>query len=226
MDERSSVALIDALARVWSRIRTYHPDVPGVVLLAAPAANGMPNSLGHFAPLRWKGPRAVADPIHEVVVIAEYLDRSVEEILSTLLHEAAHALNHQRGVHDCSRSQYHNKKYKETAEALGLDVKQVANYGFALTTLALGTATRYEDEIQYLQQVLIHRRRPVLATGRGSSTEEDQDADNNEDSGTSSSRSRKAVCRCEPQFIIRVSKTTLERTVIRCETCDSPFVLA
>lgn len=125
-----------------------------------------------------------------------------------------------------STSQYHNRKYEETAEALGLDVRQVANYGFALTTLALGTASKYEEEIQYLQQVLIHRRRPVVSPGRGSSNSEDQDANNNEDSGTSSSRSRKAACRCEPQFIIRVSKTTLERTVIRCETCGSPFVLA
>jgi len=66
VDERASVDLIDALARIWSRIRSHHPDVPGVVLLAAPAANGAPNSLGHFAPLRWKGPKNVGDPVHEV----------------------------------------------------------------------------------------------------------------------------------------------------------------
>ncbi len=226
MDERASVDLITALARVWSKIRALHPEVPGVVLLAAPAANGMPNSLGHFAPLRWRGPRTVADSIHEVVVIAEHLDRPPEQILETLIHEAAHAYNHQRGVHDCSKSQYHNRKYKETAEALGLEVRQVAHYGFALTSLAPGTAGKYEEEVQYLQRVLIHRRRPDLSPGRGtSSSDEDQDTDNNEDGSTSSSRSRKAVCRCEPPFIIRVAKTTLERTVISCETCDQPFAL-
>ncbi len=228
MDERASVDLISALARVWSKIRSYHPDVPGVVLLAAPAANGAPNCLGYFAPLRWNAPKVAGDPVHEVVVIAEYLDRGVEDILDTLLHEAAHALNFARKIHDCSRSQYHNAKFKEAAEALGLEVTKVKHYGYALTRLAIGTATLYEQEIQHLQGVLIHRRRPVVVlTGdTGGSTPEGPDAGDNKEDGKSSARSRKAVCRCEPPFIIRVSKATIERTSITCGTCGEEFALA
>ena len=37
MDEQRSVRLIEALSRVWTRIRIRHTDVPPVVLLAAPA---------------------------------------------------------------------------------------------------------------------------------------------------------------------------------------------
>ena len=36
-------------------------------------------------------------------------------------------------------------------------------------------------------------------------------------------RSRKATCACP--FIIRVSRKTIESTVIRCESCGEPFRL-
>ena len=55
MDERTSVRLIEALSRVWTKIRIRHPDVPPVVLLAAPAPRGEMRVLGHFAALRWSG---------------------------------------------------------------------------------------------------------------------------------------------------------------------------
>jgi hypothetical protein len=225
LDERVSVVLLDALARVWSRIRSFHEDVPGVVLLAAPAAHGSPNSLGHFAPVRWRGRRNQADPLHEVLVIAEYLDRPAEQIVETLIHEAAHAANHELGLFDCSASQYHNRQFKKAAEAMGLDVKQIRHYGFALTTLAPGTDRHYQKEIDHLQQVIIHRRRPVLSSGRGPSPGEDSDdEDSNQDTRASASRSRKAVCRCP--FIIRVSKKVLDQTDITCSTCGEKFELA
>lgn len=54
MHERTSVVLIEALTRVWSRIRVHHPEVPGVMLLAAPSLRSDLSVLGHFAPLRWR----------------------------------------------------------------------------------------------------------------------------------------------------------------------------
>ena len=219
MHERASVILIEALAKVWSRIRVYHPAVPGVMLLAAPSLRSDLSVLGHFAPLRWRHRQKGASSHHEVMVVAEHLDRDVTDIVGTLIHEAAHAMNFERGIHDCSRSQYHNRAFKEAAEALGLTVAQVPHYGFAVTRLKPETVERYQDDLKYLAEVLIHRAKPTPLSGATPKGGEDEPPDDKP-----SSRNRKAVCKCS--FIIRVAKATLEQTVIRCESCNEPFVLA
>lgn len=221
MDETISVVLIQALSAIWSAIRSHHPEVPGVVLLPAPAIRK--NTLGHFAPLRWQARQEGDLLMHEVVVVAEHLNRPAEEILETLVHEAAHALNFARGIRDCSRSQYHNAKFKDAAEELGLAVERVPHYGWALTRLTEAVTDRYARETLSLANVLVHRRSAASIRAPppngGSDNKEDQGDDNKP-----RSRSRKATCACP--FIIRVSKKTLADTVIRCESCGEPFELA
>lgn len=219
MHERQSVALIEALTRVWSSIRAHHHGVPGVMLLAAPSLRGDLSVLGHFAPLRWRHRHDGKTGYHEVLVVAEHLDRSAADIVETLLHEAAHALNFERLIRDCSRSQYHNRAFKAAAEELGLAVEQVPHYGFALTTLRESTRQRYVEAINQLEGVLIHRAKPPQTKGGPSKGGEDELPGDH-----SGSRNRKAICQCP--FIIRVAKTTLQQTTIRCENCGSEFVLA
>lgn len=229
MDEQTSVQLISAMAACWSAIRERHPDVPGVVLLPAPAQRGRMNVLGHFAPIRWKTKRADDVLLHEVVVVAEHLDRSAEDIFETLVHEAAHALNFARGIFDCSpTSQYHNAKFKLAADELGLEVMKVPHYGWAYTTLAETTKEAYSAVVTGLDEALVHRRKPVLIvvppsmppTGDQTPTA-GKDA---EDDSTPVGRSRKAICSCP--HIIRVSKKVMEATTIRCDSCGNPFCLA
>lgn len=221
MHERLSVVLIEALTRIWSRIRVHHPEVPGVMLLAAPSLRRDLSALGHFAPLRWRHKEKGGVHYHEVVVVAEHLDRNPADIVETLLHEAAHALNFARGIKDCTASQYHNQLFKAAAEELGLTVEQVPHYGFALTGLKPGTITRYEEDIKQLAEVIIHRAKSVALSGVETPPKPgDADTTPGDRHG---SRSRKAVCRCP--FIIRVAKSTLEQTRIRCETCGEVFEL-
>ena len=221
MHERTSVVLIEALTRIWSRIRVYHPEVPGVMLLAAPSPRGDLSVLGHFAPLRWRGKKQEGSHHHEVVVVAEHLDRNPADIVGTLIHEAAHALNFEKGISDCTRSQYHNQHFKTAATVLGLTVEQVRHYGYAITRLTPETEARYHEDIQHLSDILIHRAKPVTTLGPapsgGNTPEKGQ-----EDKPTS--RLRKATCPCS--FIIRVAKSTMDQTVIRCDTCGDPFQLA
>ena len=167
--------------------------------------------------VRWSPREENGTRFHEVVVVAEHLDRSAEAIVETLLHEAAHALNFARGSHDCSASQYHNAHFKAAAEELGLVVTQVQHYGFAKTSMPVETVKVYEEEVRRLEEVLVHRRKPpaarVLPTrtpGNGDTTKEG-----------SQGRSRKATCAC--RFIIRVSRKTMQDTVIRCSRCGEPF---
>lgn len=211
MDRSVTVELISALDALWRAIRRHHPDTPDVILLPAPSIHGRRAVLGHFAPLRWQTRKDDTTLIHEVVVVAEYLDRSPTDVLETLLHEAAHAVNFQRGIRDCSASQYHNRKFKAAAEELGLCVTQVKHYGFALTELGDGAAERYADQVDQLTQVLAHRRLMRVNTPTGKGT-------------ASTSRHLRAQCSCG--FIIRVSRKTASSTIIVCMVCGEPFRLA
>lgn len=73
--------------------------------------------------------------VYEINIVAENLNRTKEGIIETLLHEVVHLYNCQRGVSDCNSQQYHNKNFKEVAEAHGLNVEKMKNRGFAYTTL-------------------------------------------------------------------------------------------
>lgn len=66
---------------------------------------------------------------YEINLCAEYLNRPFEETCGTLLHEMVHLQNLQDNVQDTSRSgSYHNRKFKETAEAHGLTVEKGEKY--------------------------------------------------------------------------------------------------
>ena len=222
----NAVELTIALSAVWKAVQAHHPEVPHVVLLAAPNPHGNMNVLGHFAALRWNATPGHGGILHEVVVVAEHLNRSAEDVVATLIHEAAHALDFTRGIHDCSRSQYHNRKFEAAAKELGLDVTQVPHYGFAQTKMQPETSQRYHAETEALQEVLMHRRPMVSASkpagtgagdGRGS---ESDDTDPPKPGG----RYKKASCACP--FNIRVARTTIAATTIRCDSCGEPFQLA
>ncbi len=220
MDEQTSVVLIQALAQVWQSIRAHHPQVPGVMLLPAPAPAGRLGSrvLGYFAPLRWRTRQGDGALMHEVVVVGEHLNRSAEDVLETLLHEAAHALNFARNIRDCTASQYHNSHFKRAAEELGLEVQRVPNYGYALTRMRLSTPDRYFDELAVLDAALIHRRTWRANTKSGG---DGSDPGDNPTASAPRSRYLKATCRCG--FNIRAARSTFTNTVIRCESCDAPF---
>ncbi len=223
----NAVELTIALSAVWKAVQENHPEVPHVVLLAAPNPHTNTNVLGHFAALRWTGRKGDGGNLHEVVVVAEHLNRSAEDIVATLLHEAAHALNFARGVYDCSRSQYHNRKFEAAAKELGLDVTQVAHYGFALTAMPAETAQRYNAETEALRRVLMHRR-PMVSASKPAGTDsgEGDDAETPDDGEPSKKggRYKKASCMCP--YNIRVARATLASTTIQCTTCGEPFQLA
>lgn len=78
----------------------------------------------------WKG----ETPTHEINITAEYADRPFLDIMGTLLHEIVHLDHLSKGIKDCSRGgSYHNKKFKEGAERVGLKVIKSKTYGYAFT---------------------------------------------------------------------------------------------
>lgn len=77
---------------------------------------------------------------YEIAIVAEFLQRPSAEIIETLLHEMVHLYNLQTGISDTSRNGfYHNKTFKNAAEAHGLDVFYSKQYGWAITSLSSST---------------------------------------------------------------------------------------
>lgn len=92
-----------------------------------------PRAYGHFS-LREDTWTSKLGNTHEINLGAGTLSRPIEEVAATLLHEMVHYHNYVCGVQDCSRGgSYHNRKFKEAAEAHGLTVQHSDKYGWSHT---------------------------------------------------------------------------------------------
>lgn len=107
----------------------------------------------------WKAWKAGEDEGHyEINLCAEYLNRPFEETCGTLIHEMVHLQNLQDGVQDTSRSgTYHNKKFKETAEAHGLTVEKARS--------TAGTKQPFPRKPLNLFRALENRGSPLYGPG-------------------------------------------------------------
>lgn len=71
---------------------------------------------------------------HELNIGAGTLDRPIENVVATLVHECVHLYHLQNGIQDCSRSgQYHNKKFKAMAEKCDLQISYDPHIGWSIT---------------------------------------------------------------------------------------------
>ncbi|MFJ8896713.1 hypothetical protein ACIRCZ_19175 [Leifsonia sp. NPDC102414] len=238
-----AAGVTSALVDAWDAIRARHKDVPEAVISMATGGRASAVELAHFAPRRWKL-REGDERHHEVFVTAESLADGAPKVFGYLLHEATHAANEARGVNDCSASQYHNKEFRKTAEAMGLvqraDVgeKWKKKYGFAGTELGEEAAKTYAKEIAALDKAMHATRTPDLFATRtrggsgskGGTTDDTDTADAGGDDEAPTGKKEKedrnyvkAVCQCETPAVIRVSPKTLERRNIMCGDCKENF---
>ncbi|MHA2013304.1 MAG: SprT-like domain-containing protein [Candidatus Helarchaeota archaeon] len=76
------------------------------------------------------------DKRYEITLSGEYLNRSNEEIIATLLHEMIPLYCSQNDIKDTSNNSiYHNKKFKEEAEKRGLIIEKAKTIGWSVTKL-------------------------------------------------------------------------------------------
>lgn len=90
---------------------------------------------------------------YELNIGAGTLDRPIENVVSTLLHEMVHIYNMQHDIQDCSRGNtYHNKKFKAKAESVGLVIEYDKRIGYSITSpsddLILYIADKGWEDIQ------------------------------------------------------------------------------
>ena len=103
---------------------------------------------------------------YELNIGADYLDRPIENIVATLIHEGCHLYAMQNGIKDTSnRGVYHNKRFKALAEERGLIIEKHSRYGWTITTPSEATISFCIDN--NLQEVLITRHTGITFTGVG-----------------------------------------------------------
>jgi hypothetical protein len=202
--------VVAALEAAWSAIRRRHPDVPAAVVVVASGTDGRPGEArwGHFAALRWvRG----EEQLPEVLIAGGGLAREAEEVLATLLHEAAHGVAHVRQVADTSRQvRYHNRRFPALAEELGLGGRRAASrVQLHRDHAARGDRPPLCRELEQLRPAFtLYRRREAQAPStRG---------------GRASSNNGVAcVCACPRR--IRVARAVLELGPIVCGVCEGTF---
>lgn len=91
-----------------------------------------PRAYGHVTATKtWK---RKDDWRHELNLGAETLNRPIENVVATMMHEMVHLYNITHNIQDCSRGGlYHNKRFRDEAERRGLTVEQHPSYGWSMT---------------------------------------------------------------------------------------------
>jgi hypothetical protein len=196
--------ILKVLEDTWLEIRRRHPDIPPAVIIIASGTGGKYPRWGHHAPGRWN---VAGQQYAEVMISGEGLYRTPREVLVTLLHEAAHALAHERGLKDTSRQgRYHNKQFKTLAEELGLTVTHDDRTGWSAATITPATERAYARQLDSLAKAMTLWRHSETTPG----------------STTRRNTNLLAAC-CPCGRSIRVAASTLAEAPIICQACDGKF---
>ena len=93
-----------------------------------------PRAYGHVTVSKTWSKGAQGEQRHELNIGAGTLNRPIENVVATILHECVHLYNLQIGVKDCSRGcTYHNKRFKIAAEARDLKISYDSRIGWSIT---------------------------------------------------------------------------------------------
>jgi curved DNA-binding protein CbpA len=196
--------ILKVLEDTWLEIRRWHPDILPAVIIIASGTGGKQTRLGHHAPGRWN---VAGQQYAEIMISGEGLRRTAREVLATLLHEAAHALAHERGIKDTSRQgRYHNKQFKIHAEELALTVEHDDPNGWSASTITPAAERAYARQLEALTEAMTLWRHGETTT---SST------------ARRSTNLLAACCPCGRSS--RVAASTLAEAPITCQACDGKF---
>ncbi|MGW3959108.1 hypothetical protein ACWED2_04750 [Amycolatopsis sp. NPDC005003] len=155
-------------------------------------------------------------PVHELFVNACFSDRPpdispAENVLVTLLHEAAHVYANANDIQDTSREhRYHNRRFARLAVQLGLVVEPDKRVGHRTPRLSARGQADFGDLVVELGLGLLVQRTPPRGPG---------------DSATA--RATKYVfasCRCEATrgpVTVRMARGSWRPGAIWCQVCDT-----
>lgn len=124
-----------------------------------------PGSWGHCTTAKvWKG----KVERYEMNIAAETVNGPIEEIIDTLLHEMVHLYCRENGIKEVSRGgKYHNRKFKELAEGVGLMCVNVGIYGWNTQGTGNDALLEYALEKGWSEIMINRQRTGAIRTGAG-----------------------------------------------------------
>lgn len=174
-----------------------------------------PRAYGHFSLNSDTWVSAIGNS-HEINIGAGTLGRPIENVVATLLHEMVHYYNYEHGIQDCSRGNtYHNKRFRDAAEARGLHVERSDKYGWSHTEPTEELLDFVIDN--QLTDILINRNEASFYGGVSGGSQ------SNGSNGTypprRTSSSRKYICPC-----CGLSVRATKKVRIKCVECDEEMI--
>ncbi len=200
-------------------------SVENVVVYVA----GTPKSrYAHFLDNAWRGEGGW---VPEIVLNATHLDRPTEDILTTILHEIAHAYAASQGINETSRDgRYHNRRFAEIAIQLGTHVVHDDRIGHRTRGLSPAGRERYADLLHVLGDAVTLVRDPkrsIIETGPRPPTTGGEDISSN----TAAKRPSyvMAICECRnksgrPAVTLRVATGCWRPGTTHCWVCGTDYV--
>lgn len=189
-------------------------------------------ALGWFAPRVWRhGGRAV----HELFVNADrrmgHRDVSAaEDVMVTLLHEAAHLFASINDIDDTSRlGRYHNRKFGRIALTIGLHVVRHSSVGHTTPGLSAWGRHDYADLLDRLTEGQVLVREPAITVAPGGedpSRAAGHPASHSAPRAATAAKYTFASCRCRASrgaVTIRVAKGSWRPGTILCAACGTSF---
>lgn len=214
--------IVSGLERVWDAIRAKHPLVPAAVIVTGSGRKRQGIVLGHHAAGRWTDPDERG--VTEIFLSGERLGDGPQGVLSTLLHEAAHGLNHARGIKDTSNGRYHNKQFIAAAQEMGLTTVDAPHpsIGYSYTECPDETFEEYREALVPLAEAMLAIGKGT-GYGKGAGGGLVKVAANGGEAKATSGRLTKVVCECEEPRILRLSRKAIDAGPIVCGVCAADF---
>jgi len=167
----------------------YNDELEMPVLTVTPTTK----AYAHYTP--WNAWQSKDEHKREINISSAYLDRPLEYICASLLHEMGHMYDDLiLGVRDTSRGgTYHNKFFKKTAESHGLICTRTDKYGWSDTSTTLSDAlVEWVLLHNEFREIELYRATPGLsAAGVGTRA---ADGSLIHTPGTAKSNSRRFIC--------------------------------
>jgi len=126
------VEIIQELNRAFNALneRYFQSKLPKVVITAQTHSKVICN--GWFWENKWSDQDG--NMYHELNISAEFLNRSVLNLMTTLQHSMIHIYCYENGIKDTSRNgRYHNYNFKQEAERRGLLISKDEVEGWSLS---------------------------------------------------------------------------------------------
>lgn len=186
--------------------------------LEAPVITVIPSSrsFAHYTPYdSWSTSNGAK---REINIASGTLDRPLENILASLLHEMCHQWNDQiLNITDCSRGgTYHNKYFAKAAREHGLEVRRTEKYGWSRTEPG-EPLIDFILEHNELREIEMCRINPcAIVPGVGAHTNNGTDTIQ---TIKTTSHSRRYECPC-CHTVIRATK----KVNVICSDCMTAFV--